>query len=196
MKIYHLADVCTALECVCAVIILGMAFLRVAPEYALWVFFVGQMFDAVDGPLSRHFKYPDDGKKRWWREHNKLTDQLSDLLLDSVTCLYVALRINVVIGTIAFLGALIIGLVVQTLAYDFPPLRFNWLKTRPKLGHNIVIARRRCYVALLVFAVGFLLWSTRWILGIKIILTIILTIIGLVLFVWKKDRWNNVDAEP
>lgn len=192
MKKYHLADVCTLLECCCAFIIIGMAWYHTKPEYALCVFFVGQIFDAIDGPLARRYHYPDDGKYRWWRRYASEIDQLSDLLLGTVTCAYVAACISRAIGTAALVGAFVIGLSIQTLAYDFPPLRLNWLKTKPRLGSCIVLIRRWLYVALIVFAVGLLLWSTAWPLGAKITITVIFCAIGLLLFVCKLNRLTEV----
>lgn len=195
MKKYHLADVCTALECVCALIIIGMVWYDTKPEYALCVFFVGQIFDAVDGPLARRYHYPDDGKYRWWREYAGTIDQLSDLLLGTVTCVYVVICINHTIGTVALIGAILIGLIVQTVAYDFPPLRLNWLHHRPKLGNRIVLVRRWAYVVLIVFAVGLLLWSTTWPLAAKITVTVIFCAIGLFLFVCKLNRLTEVKTK-
>lgn len=195
MKKYHLADVCTALEIVCALIILGMAQSNVRPEFALCAFFVGQIFDAIDGPLARHFHYPDDGKKRWWRVYASEIDQLSDLLLGIATCIYVALCLNRTIGITALIGAALIGLVIQTLAYDFPPLRFNWLSTRPKLGNMVVLVRRWLYVGLIVFAIGLLLWNTAWPFTAKVTVTVIFCAIGLFLFVCKLNRLTEVKTK-
>lgn len=195
MKKYHLADVCTALEIVCAFIIIGMAWYDTKPEYALCVFFVGEIFDAIDGPLARHFHYPDDGKYRWWRVYASAIDQLSDLLLGITTCLYVASCISQTIGIIALIGAAAIGLIIQTLAYDFPPLRLNWLETRPRLGNTIVLIRRWLYVGLVVFAVGLLLWNTAWPLDAKVIITIIFCAIGLFLFFSKLNRLTEVKTK-
>jgi len=195
MKKYYLADVCTLLECICAFIIVGMAWCRTKPEYALCVFFVGQIFDAIDGPLARRFHYPNDGKYRWWREYAGLIDQLSDLLLGITTCIYATRCVNRVIGLAALIGATTIGLLVQTLAYDFPPLRRNWLETRPRLGNGIVLVRRWLYVALIAFAVGLLLWSTSWPLVAKVTLTVVLCVIGLFLFVRKFNRLTEVKTE-
>ncbi len=195
MKKYHLADVCTGLECICAFIIIGMAWYHTKPEYALCVFFIGEICDAIDGPLARHFHYPDDGKYRWWREYAWLLDQFSDLLLGVTTCIYVAACLNPAIGLGALIIATATGLIIQTLAYDFPPVRLNWLKTRPKLGNMVVLVRRWLYVALIAFAVGLLLWSTAWPLAAKIIVTVILCTIGIFLFVCKLNRLTEVKTE-
>ncbi len=195
MKKYHLADVCTALECVCAIIILGMSWYEVKPEYALSIFFVGQIFDAVDGPLARRYHYPNDNQRRWWREYAGLIDQLSDLLLGTTTCIYVMTCINHDVGISALVGATSVGIIVQTLAYDFPPFRLNWLKTRPELGNLIVLIRRWLYVGLIVFAVGLLLWSTRWPFAAKTTVTIIFCAIGLFLFVCKLNRLTEVKTK-
>lgn len=192
MKIYHLADVCTALECVCAVIIIGMAWYGAKPEYALCVFFVGEVFDALDGPLARRFHYPDDGKYRWWRVYAKQTDQLSDLFIGAAMCFYVAARLSPRIGLTALICATAIGLFVQTIAYDFPPLRLNWLQRQPKLGKRIVLARRWAYVGLIVYAIRLLLWSTDWPFDTKVVLTAILCAVGLLMFIYKIDRALNV----
>ncbi len=195
MKIYHLADTCTALECVCAVIIFIMAWCGAKPEYALCIFFVGEMFDAFDGPLARHFHYPEDGKYRWWREYACQIDQLSDLLIGITTCVYVAKCINPIIGWTALSAATAIGLSVQTLTYDFPPLRFNWLEHRPRLGNAVVLIRRWLYVGLVVFAVALLLWNTSWPLNAKVVITVILCTIGLFLFICKLNRLTEVKTK-
>lgn len=195
MKKYHLADACTALECICALIIIWMVRCRTKPEYALCVFFVGQIFDAIDGPLARRYHYPNDGKYRWWRVHAGTIDQLSDLMLGTVTCIYVAICVNHAVGVVALIGAILIGLSVQTVAYNFPPLRLNWLRHKPKLGNRIVLVRRWAYVALIVFAVGLLLWSTTWPLTAKITVTVIFCAIGLFLFVCKLNRLTEVKTK-
>lgn len=195
MKIYHLADICTALEAVCAVIIFIMAWCGAKPEYALCIFFAGEMFDALDGPLARHFHYPDDGKYRWWREYACQIDQLSDLLIGITTCIYVAIRLNPVIGWSALGGATTIGLFVQTLTYNFPPLRLNWLEHKPRLGNAVVLIRRWLYVGLIVFAVGLLLWSTDWPRTAKTTVTVILCTIGVFVFVCKINRMTEVKTE-
>lgn len=195
MKKYHLADVCTALECVCAFIIIGMACYSAKPEYALCVFFIGEIFDAIDGPLARHFHYPKDGKYRWWREYAGLIDQLSDLALGAATCIYVASCLSPAIGYSALITAVSIGLVVQTLAYDFPPINANWLETKPKLGNTVVLVRRWLYVGLIAFAIGLLLWNTAWPLAAKTTITVIFCAIGLLLFVCKLNRLTEVKTK-
>ena len=83
MKKYHLADALTVCELICAVILSGMAFLRVAPAYALWVFAAGELCDAYDGTCARRWPYPDDGKYRWWRVPRTVAfiEHMSDILL-------------------------------------------------------------------------------------------------------------------
>ena len=64
MRKYHLADVLTSLETLCAVILIGFAIGNVPVDYALWVFAAAELCDAFDGICARRWPYPDDGKRR------------------------------------------------------------------------------------------------------------------------------------
>lgn len=192
MKKYHLADVCTGIEFCCALIIIGMTWFHTHPRYILATFLTGQICDAIDGPLARRFRYPKDGKYRWWREYAGMLDQLSDILLGITTYVYIAIYINHSFGCYTLIVATAIALIVQTCAYNFPPIGLNWLQTRPRLGKSIVLIRRWLYVGLIVYTVWLLLRAAHCGPGTFIALTIALLCTGAILFVLKFNRLSEV----
>lgn len=192
MKKYHLADVFTALEFACGFIIFIMAFYGVKPEIVVFLYGFAEICDALDGPCARRWHYPNDNKYRWWRYYAPQLDQISDLLVGVAIGVYFTWRINFTLGLIILIAAIIIGLTVQTVAYDFPPIGLNLLENRPKVGTVLVLVRRWLYVITLALIALNLILATGWARIIKLTLCGVLSAICLILLFSKINRLIEV----
>jgi len=200
MKKYHLADALTALEAVMAIILLGMAFNRTAADVAIWVFVLGELADALDGPCARRWPYPDDGKVRWWRTHVKAIEHISDIFI-AIACMFYLLMQPVdaifclmwwgpfTVST----GALLLGLSIIVICV-LSELTIQYLRSRTperyhKFADGIILARRWVYAFIGIGGGIFLLISaTSWEPKTKITAIFAGLSIGILLLYYKADR--------
>lgn len=190
MKSYHLADALTLGEVVAGVILLGMAFLRTAADYAIWVFVIGELCDAFDGVCARRWPYPNDGKKRWWRTYVVQIEHLTDIFI-AVACMIYLMRIpNEAIAS----GALLLGVTIIAICscveiVSHLPEVTDPSDTAQKLINCFILVRRWIYAfGGIGGGIFLLIIATSWTPLTKLT-TIILGIgTGLVLFIYKLDR--------
>lgn len=189
MKIYHVADLFTLLEAILAVVLFGMAVGNISPDYALWIFAIGEICDAVDGACARRWHYPNDGKYRWWRVHNEGIDQITDIMLAFACGIYLIWRVNNVIGVLLLGGIGMFCLYVQGTALYYNPHSNKFELTGNPTAKALLLFRRLLYVIVGVGgAVLTLIWHTSYPRVIKIVLTVILMIVGIFLFIKKSNR--------
>ncbi|MCL2167352.1 MAG: CDP-alcohol phosphatidyltransferase family protein [Clostridiales bacterium] len=122
MKKYHIPDILTASRFLFAAIIVGLTIAGASPGRVLALFVVGELTDAIDGPLAFRWPYPDELEKRlWWRVHKVFFDITADMTLGIATLLYVAGH-TYPFGKILLVGALSLGALSQILVLCvFPP---------------------------------------------------------------------------
>ncbi len=176
MKKYHIADLLTLCEIIiaCTLLILQQ---RLTPEVVFWLFIVGELCDAFDGICARRWHYPDDGKKRWWREWAPEIDQISDILL----------LLGLVLYLITLCGeVLLIVTIVAVLFF----VAVELLTSEKDKG--IRIFRRYVYLACIVAGILILLYNTKWKLVTKIVIAVIMALIGITLIFVKKNRLTQV----
>ena len=114
MKKYLIADLLTLLRAVIGVVVFSLVFSLKEGRTALVLilFSVGELTDALDGEFARRYKYPRDGRYRWWRaecemldiHRYELNDILADLILGTAVLFYIAKFVSPLFGGI-YLGA-------------------------------------------------------------------------------------------
>lgn len=184
MKKYHIADVLSTIEVICACAIFALTFTGAPPDIVIWIFALGELCDAFDGICARKWHYPNDGKKRWWREHASELDILSDLLIGAAILLYLTTRINLALGLVIIFSAFIIGFAVQILVkwksteklldswspkianFLCKSTWFCWLTTwfdfHRKVSLVLILIRRYLYVAAIGVIIVQLIFATSW----------------------------------
>lgn len=188
MKKYHIADILTLCEVICTCILGVFILTDVAPEVALIIFGIGELCDAFDGICARKWKYPPDGKYRWWREYAPEIDKVTDVLHLIVMTVFFIFRICAkftyfrpwVALSVAFVIALIcitVQVVITDPKYKGTPY-----------ARRLIIKRRYLYLACIALVVFVGLYAVDWPLVVKTPLAVALCIGGIWLFILKKDR--------
>ncbi len=217
MKKYHLADVLSLIEVVCAIVIVAATFLGLKPDIVIWIFALGELCDAFDGICARKWHYPNDGKKRWWREHASELDILSDLFIGLAILLYLTVHVNLALGLVILIVALLVGFAVQILvkwksteklldrywpgAANFlcKSAWFCWLTTwfdfHRKTSLVLILIRRYLYVAAIGVIVVSMIFATSWPTLFQCIAFYGLVVIACALAAIKLDRLSQ-DKTP
>lgn len=191
MKKYHLADALTAIEVIMAVILIGMTIYRAPPEWAIWVFVIGQLCDAFDGVCARRWPYPNDDKPRWWRVPRtvQLIEHVSDIFLLVACAIFLVVRSSLIIRALTVIGGITIATICFLIEVEIQTDDFYLLQ--PKRTEEVILWRRKVYLVGITLGVAFLIFSTSWNFWIKIGCCLIGIVIGLYLIKKKADRLNN-----
>lgn len=204
MKKYHIADVLSFLEVVAAITILVGTVLGFKSEVILLLFGAGELCDAFDGAAARKWPYPDDGKRRFWRNpvFLKHYEWSKDIALGLITLAFIAVRIDLMTGVIC--GALALGL--GSCMQIFAGSLWVWVhaesqsdkrreKAKADLEHYYVKRRIYVYVPAVVTLVLTLLYATSWPLVAKTIILFGLIMLGVYLWDFKADRRTSENAD-
>lgn len=201
MKKYHIADVLTFSRFILGGLLIFFTIAGVSPTLALIVFVLAELTDAFDGMAARHWPYPNDGKKRWWRECASGIDQIADIFLGLTLLIYIMVRMDAWVAYIAFALIIVIAIPVQIWRH------FQIEKYGPKdeLVRKVVLARRYLYVAGLYALFFYFVWhpatfttiaalpfSNLWL---RCALTIVSVVCIVVLVLLKRDRLSE-DKTP
>jgi len=177
MKKYFLADILTTIEVVTAIVIAVVTFLpdRISPDIIIWLFVIGELCDAFDGICARRWRYPEDGKRRWWREHAAMIDQISDIMLIFATAFYLVIDLGK-----TYLLALSVGIgVFCTLVEVWKNFHYS---------ERLVLFRRYVYLGAIAIALFELLFATSWNRSIKGLAVLATFIVGITLMIVKRNR--------
>ena len=202
MKKYHIADVLTLSRFFLAGVLIFFTYVGVSSGWVLLVFLLGLLTDALDGPIARTWHYPNDGKRRWWRENKRYEahDKIADIiLLISILC-YVVFGLQWEIVKWISLGFGLFAIVVEI----WFRLRLRNHSIKDKWIVRIVLGRRHLYATgLYILCMALLWWPTTTLFGLrevayfcflaaKFVLTIISVILAVFLIKEKWDRWTQV----
>lgn len=184
MKKYHLADALTAIEVIMAVILIGMTIYRAPPEWAIWVFVIGQLCDAFDGVCARRWPYPNDDKPRWWRKPRtvQIIEHVSDILLIVACAFYLLTRP----GAISFITLLFAPIIIGICACVEYYLRTTHLSPHQRL--KTIRRRRYAYLSGIAIGIALFIFATNWPPKLKHTLCITGIVIGIGLAIYKWDR--------
>lgn len=184
-RLYILADVLTAIRGILAFAIWLIAGLVVlfdsaasvwnSPDIVIWLFVIGELCDAFDGICARRWHYPDDGKKRWWRENASVLDQVTDIFLITATATYLGVRLG-------RFDLLMLGGVVALFCIIVECLKFHYYSKR------LILLRRYIYLACIVLALFILLFATSWNGLAKGVAIAVIFIVGIFLMIVKRNR--------
>lgn len=184
-RLYILADVLTAIRGVLAFAIWLIAGLVVlfdsaasvwnSPDIVIWLFVIGELCDAFDGICARRWHYPDDGKKRWWRENASVLDQVTDIFLITATAMYLGVRLG-------RFDLLMLGGIVALFCIIIEGLKFHYYSKR------LILLRRYIYLACIVLALFTLLFATSWNGLAKGVAIAAISIVGIFLMIIKRNR--------
>lgn len=191
MKKYYTGDLFTILKVIITAFIATGAFWGFTLETVIFLFGAAELCDAVDGPCARRWKYPNDGKYRWWRTYAPEIDKITDLMTGCAMIIYTIARVNSVFGWLELLFCTIIGTFIQITVYDCSGYGYNLLDKNEQLALKIIHIRRFVYVVNILAAIDYLIWHTVWPNNIKNILTLLMVVIGLFLLVYKRDRLRD-----
>lgn len=184
-RLYILADVLTAIRGVLAFAIWLIAGLVVlfdsaasvwsSPDIVIWLFVIGELCDAFDGICARRWHYPDDGKKRWWRENASVLDQVTDIFLITATATYLGVRLG-------RFDLLMLGGIVALFCIIVEGLKFHYYSKR------LILLRRYIYLACIALALFTLLFATSWNGLAKGVAIAAIFIVGIFLMIIKRNR--------
>lgn len=184
-RLYILADVLTAIRGILAFAIWLIAGLVVlfdsaasvwnSPDIVIWLFVIGELCDAFDGICARRWHYPDDGKKRWWRENASVLDQVTDIFLITATAMYLGVRLG-------RFDLLMLGGIVALFCIIVEGLKFHYYSKR------LILLRRYIYLACIVLALFTLLFATSWNGLAKGVAIAAISIVGIFLMIIKRNR--------
>lgn len=201
-----MADVLTLFEVIAGVIILVMATLHVSADIAIWVFVLGELCDAFDGPAARRWPYPNDGKKRWWRTYVKQIEHGSDIFI-AVACMFFLMsQPPEVVFTLPPLfasgfsvaeSAKLLGLFIIVLC-SLVEIEIQFTKSyfgqiaQPFIK-TIILARRWIYAFVGIGGgIFLLLMATSWSQTTKQSLILLGILTGLILLYYKSDRASHI----
>lgn len=184
-RLYILADVLTAIRGVLAFAIWLIAGLVIlfdsaasvwnSPDIVIWLFVIGELCDAFDGICARRWHYPDDGKKRWWRENASVLDQVTDIFLITATATYLGVRLG-------RFDLLMLGGIVALFCIVVEGLKFHYYSKR------LILLRRYIYLACIALALFTLLFATSWNGLAKGVAIAAISIVGIFLMIIKRNR--------
>lgn len=184
-RLYILADVLTAIRGILAFAIWLIAGLVIlfdsaasvwnSPDIVIWLFVIGELCDAFDGICARRWHYPDDGKKRWWRENASVLDQVTDIFLITATAMYLGVRLG-------RFDLLMLGGIVALFCIIVEGLKFHYYSKR------LILLRRYIYLACIVLALFTLLFATSWNGLAKGVAIAAISIVGIFLMIIKRNR--------
>lgn len=184
-RLYILADVLTAIRGILAFAIWLIAGLVIlfdsaasvwnSPDIVIWLFVIGELCDAFDGICARHWHYPDDGKKRWWRENASVLDQVTDIFLITATATYLGVRLG-------RFDLLMLGGIVALFCIIVEGLKFRYYSKR------LILLRRYIYLACIALALFTLLFATSWSGLSKGVAIAAIFIVGIFLIIIKRNR--------
>lgn len=184
-RLYILADVLTAIRGILAFAIWLIAGLVIlfdsaasvwnSPDIVIWLFVIGELCDAFDGICARRWHYPDDGKKRWWRENASILDQVTDIFLITATATYLGVRLG-------RFDLLMLGGIVALFCIIVEGLKFHYYSKR------LILLRRYIYLACIALALFTLLLATSWNGLAKGVAIAAIFIVGIFLMIIKRNR--------
>lgn len=184
-RLYILADVLTAIRGILAFAIWLIAGLVIlfdsaasvwnSPDIVIWLFVIGELCDAFDGICARRWHYPDDGKKRWWRENASILDQVTDIFLITATAMYLGVRLG-------RFDLLMLGGIVALFCIIVEGLKFHYYSKR------LILLRRYIYLACIALALFTLLFATSWNGLAKGVAIAAIFIVGIFLMIIKRNR--------
>lgn len=184
-RLYILADVLTAIRGILAFAIWLIAGLVIlfdsaasvwnSPDIVIWLFVIGELCDAFDGICARRWHYPDDGKKRWWRENASVLDQVTDIFLITATATYLGVRLG-------RFDLLMLGGIVALFCIVVEGLKFHYYSKR------LILLRRYIYLACIALALFTLLFATSWNGLAKGVAIAAIFIVGIFLMIVKRNR--------
>ena len=182
MHKYHIADVLTSIEFVMAAVVVALTVFRYDAGWVFIAFAVGELCDAFDGICARRWHYPNDGKKRWWRVHAPLIDQISDVVLGLAVLAYLVFVIRT--DDMVILSMTILGISI--------PIQFivNSLERRKqqRFADGLVIFRRYLYIFGLAAVAVILIHYAAWPAMAKEVILGLGVAVGIVLWFVKADR--------
>jgi len=196
MRKYYIADMLTWGR---LIVLSGLMVVAAFLPWPLWVglviYVVGVLSDGVDGSFAKRYKYPNDGKQRWWRGKKfvAILDEMADGVFGVCSLVFFIMRVNWVVGW-WFLGiGLSFGIVGQIVLYA------KLLDWWPGLRDLLVMLRRFLYVAALVVVLMLLTLATfpKWwmwliVLGVYVAIGLLLLKLGMV---HVKDRLKKASKE-
>ncbi len=183
MKKYYIADALTTMEVIFAVAILVLTWVRATDAgLVLILFSLGELCDAFDGMAARRWRYPQDGKKRWWRTYAVRIDQFSDIFLGLSVLLFIIVHLDTNFGLLVLGVSSVVGFGVELLVYNY------LYEKNADLALLVVLARRYLYLFGIGACIVRLLFSAGWDYRIKMAVIFVAVIVAVILWFVKVDR--------
>ena len=193
----YLADLLTLIRFILAITLIFMAFNQGDIATAFLVFIFGELTDAFDGTCANKWPFPKD-KIPKYRKYAVKYDIFTDMLLIFSMLLFFTMRVSPIAGIIIFFGGGAIAFIVELIVYgklmghpdDFKPGSLS--AHNFPLARIIVLARRKLYIATIVFVAVWTLYASSWSHEVKLIIAAIAAVIGIFLWFFLAQRRHNI----
>ncbi len=209
MKKYHIADLLTLSRLLVGVAILVLTFTIQEPKnrLILTLFSVGSLTDALDGEFARKYKYPNDGKRRWWREYNfdyclyqyEINDIIADLVIGTMTLIYIARWISPFFGGI-YLGATFgVGIFVSATTNSelfTHPQEVGTSRIIEEIRVFIILKRRKWYARGIAVVILTLIIAAKFPLIVTALLILTGIIVAILIIKQKENTRLKQDKTP
>ncbi len=199
MKKYF-ADLLTFTRIILSITLIVMAFSYGDIGIGFLVFIIGELTDAFDGTCAAKWPFPKN-KIPKYRKYAAKYDMFADILLIVAVMLFFLMRVNLAAGLIIGLSYGILAAIIDLVVYgkimghpdDFKP---NSLSARNfTLAKKIILVRRKIYIALIALIATWTLYASDFILGVKIAITVVATLISVFLWFFLSQRRHNISRD-
>lgn len=196
----YLADFLTFIRLVLAIALLHLAFAGGNLGAGFLIFVFGELTDAFDGTCAAKWPFPKN-KTPKYRKYAAKYDMFTDMLLAVAMALFFILRVNLIAGLVMGITYSVAAIIIDFIVYgklmghpdDFRP---GSLSDRNfPAAKRLILARRRVYIALIVFAAAVTLFSSDWPIVVKITITGVASLVGIFLWFFLKQRRENISRD-
>lgn len=196
----YLADLLTFTRLILAFVLFALAFTGGDLAAGFTVFVLGQLTDAFDGTCATKWPFPKD-KTPKYRKYAAKSDMFIDILLSAAMFLFFTIRVTLVGGLVMGVTYILAALVIEFVVYgkfmghpdDCRP--HSLIRRNFSLAKRIILTRRMTYMALVAISATWTLYASTWPLVVKIIITIIATIIAIFLWSFQSQRRHHISRD-
>ena len=196
----YLADFLTFVRLILAIVLIVLTFTEGDLSAGFTAFVLGQLTDAFDGTCAAKWPFPKN-KTPKYRKYAAKYDMIIDILLSFAMFLFFTIRVTLVGGLAMGLSYIFASLVIEFVVYgkflghpdDCRP--HSLIKHNFNLAKKIILTRRMVYMALIAVSAVWTLYASTWPLVVKIIITIIASIVAIFLWFFQSQRRHHISRD-
>ncbi len=196
----YLADILTLSRLLLAIVLLFITGLNGSPEAAFIVFIVAELTDIFDGTCAYKWPFPKE-KTPKYRKYAAKFDMFSDGLLAAAQVLYLAIRINPIIGSLIIVYYLVtsgIGDLIiygKILGHPDNCTKSSLIYKNFSLAKKIILIRRHLYTICLGIISILILFATSWPDLVKYGFIILGCVIFVFAWIYLNQRRHNISRD-